>query len=285
MFLLAYRSVFRLQKVNQEPLIPQSSTRTPSPPLTIPAIRNSPMSSPNAYRISSHCQDVSLSSLGSPQDSLLLSTGLTMNWLPKILSPIPSPAKPTSPDILELILTQPPVLSDSSPETISSEPLPVPKMPATSLLNKFDTVQKSNSVPARNSNSLATKATAHIQRNKNTAHLPIISYAEAATSGFCKMCSATVSPLILMDHLTSHQPCTKRFKCIQACQIALKSRPPTLGHSRNPASNKKAPSQLELTFREKFPELPVFQQSSGSSSSPASSPDKLDLLKVLDSPP
>ncbi|GFS48077.1 hypothetical protein NPIL_638661, partial [Nephila pilipes] len=39
--------------LNQESLSPQSSTRTPSPPLTISAIRNSPMSSPDAYRISS----------------------------------------------------------------------------------------------------------------------------------------------------------------------------------------------------------------------------------------
>ncbi|GFU06009.1 hypothetical protein NPIL_380871 [Nephila pilipes] len=243
------------------------------------------MSSPDAYRISSSSQDVSLSSLGSPQVSLLLSTGLTLNWLPKILSPIPSPAKPTSPDILELILTQPPVLSDSSPETFSSEPLPVPKLPAPSLLSKFDSSQRSISVQAKNSNSLTAKTIFPTQRNKNSAQQSIISYAEAATSGFCKMCSATVSPLDLMDHLTSHRPCTKRFKCIKACQVALKSRPPTLGHSKNPTSNKKVPSQLELTFREKFPELPVFQQSSGSSSSPASSPDKLELLKKLDSPP
>ncbi|GFS87269.1 hypothetical protein NPIL_638211 [Nephila pilipes] len=271
--------------LNQEPLSPQLRTRTPSSPLTMSVIRNSPMSSPDAYRISSSSQDGSLSSLGSPQDSLLLSTGLTLNWLPKILSPIPSPAKPTSPDILELILTQPPVLSDSSPETISSDPLTAPKIQATSLLRKFDSPQKSTSVQAKNSNSLTAKAIIPTQRNKNSVQPSIISYAEAASSGFCKMCSTTVSPLHLMDHLSSHRPCTKRFKCIKACQIALKSKPPTLGHSRSFTSNKKVPSQLELTFREKFPELPVFQQSSESSSSPASSPDKLELLKKMDSPP
>ncbi|GFT37154.1 transposon TX1 uncharacterized 149 kDa protein, partial [Nephila pilipes] len=271
--------------LNQEPLTPPLRTNTPSSPLSVSVIRNSPMSSPDAYRISPISQDGSLSSLGSPQDSLLLSTGLTLNWLPEILSPIPSPAKPTSPDILELILTQPPVLSDSSPETISSDPPTAPKLPATSLLRQFDSPLKSTSTHAKNSNSLTAIAIIPSQRSKISVQPPFISYAEAASSGFCKMCSTTVSPLHLMDHLSSHRPCTKRFKCIKACQIALKSRPPTIGHSRSLSSNKSVPSQLELTFREKFPELPVFQQSSESSSSPASSPDKMELLNKMDSPP
>ncbi|GFU14973.1 hypothetical protein NPIL_84521 [Nephila pilipes] len=116
-----------------------------------------------------------------------------------------------------------------------------------------------------------------------SSSLSIISYADAAKSGQCKICNAFFPPTKLLDHLTSHRPCTKRYKGINAWTLLFK--PHTPKPTRSQPSTKIPQSQIEKTFRERFPDLPVFQNRSSSPSSSSSSPEKIELLERLDTRP
>ncbi|GFS45736.1 hypothetical protein NPIL_462461 [Nephila pilipes] len=176
--------------------------------------KNSPMASPAAYRmpfleVSSHDSSTIMPS-NMNQNSILLSVNLKMKKLPTILSPIMSPSSPKSPDILDLILTQPATLSDSSPEPQSAPD-------SANLTHLASTGQK------------------------------IISYAEAAQKGLCKMCNTYVPPRILLNHINLHRPCTKRHKCIKAAQ-----KEPSCAYVK-PKPTKEIISAIEEKFRGKFP--------------------------------
>ncbi|GFT24551.1 hypothetical protein NPIL_21901, partial [Nephila pilipes] len=260
----------------------------------------SPMGSPNAY----------LLRLGSPSNpgkvspTILLNSDLVLQQLPKILSPIPSPNDPSSPNILEFILDQQVILSDCSPE---APPASIPKKPSikipfpqdkspiifTITQDKFpekfslpqdkptssisSTVQLKSSVPP------PLPLSSQKTPTMTSSGLSIISYADAAKSGQCKICNAFFPPTKLLDHLTSHRPCTKKYKCIKAWTLLLK--PHTSKPTRSQPSTKNPHSQIEMTFREKFPDLPVFQNRSSSPSSSSSSPEKIELLKQLNTQP
>ncbi|GFU42034.1 retrovirus-related Pol polyprotein from type-2 retrotransposable element R2DM [Nephila pilipes] len=297
---------------------------TPSPPSSRNLNKTSPMASPECYKMKFYNNEVctpASSSLASSQESLLLSSELKMERVPVILSPIPSPARPASPDILDLILTQPTTLSDSSPENdllpiaITKKNLSIPIHKVSNQVTNSPTFKcqspkaglpsgsptKSNISglfcfppisPAGTLNANSSPVLASKKSNMMSAHQPStsskstqplphqdkapISYADAAKQGLCKICNASVPPCNLLDHLNLHRPCTKRHKCIKACLIEFPRSLP----KRKPI--KETPSPIEATFREKFPELPVFSIKSGSSSD---SPDEIDLRQKMDSPP
>ncbi|GFT85687.1 hypothetical protein NPIL_461921, partial [Nephila pilipes] len=139
-----------------------------------------------------------------------------MSGLVGKISPMASPEAnkmPAFPDILEFILTQPPVLSDSSPETSTSDPpqaigKQAPRIPKES--EGLHTTTNSSIKVARTSKTRNMAPPPRIDGSLQVQK-PIMSYAEAALVRLCKMCSAKVSPFKLMEHLTSHRPCTKRF--------------------------------------------------------------------------
>ncbi|GFU32550.1 retrovirus-related Pol polyprotein from type-2 retrotransposable element R2DM, partial [Nephila pilipes] len=280
----------------------------------------SPMGSPDAYLLrlgSPIANDCS----GKTSPTILLHSNLILQQLPTILSPIPSPPPP-SPTILEFILDKQDYLSDCSPEaphtyvskipllqnpisqdhspltfSTSQEKSPIHYTPQVISPITFTAMQdrppKSSSSsqdkpssPLASSMQINSSAPPPCSQNipKTTSSgLSFLSYADAAKSGRCKICNASFPPAKLLTHLTSHRPCTKRYKCIKAWTLLFNS------HSTNSIkpqpSSKQPQSQLETTFREKFPDLAVFKNGSSSSDSSSSSPEKFELLKQLNSPP
>ncbi|GFU22138.1 hypothetical protein NPIL_124631 [Nephila pilipes] len=125
-----------------------------------------------------------------------------------ILSPIPSPTRPASLDILELILTQPSVLSDSSPETSTSDPPQAIGKQAPRIPNKVKVFIQRQILQSRLRTSKTRNMAPPLRIDGSLqVQKPIMSYTEAALVRLCKMCSAKVSPFKLMEHLTSHRPC------------------------------------------------------------------------------
>ncbi|GFT48562.1 hypothetical protein NPIL_475861, partial [Nephila pilipes] len=262
------------------PVSPEDSPSLPEPGISL--IHNSkisPMASPAAYRM--HVMEDSSPESNNTiqnknQDSILLSVNLKMKKLPKILSPIMTPPSPKSPDILDLILTEPATLSDSSPEvSILSSSTQAPQGTSTSPLNNQESrityfppitpsISSQQKKPTPSSKSIHSQP----QLTPDSASLThpattdqkIISYAEAAQKGLCKMCNTYVPPRSLLNHINLHRPCTKRHKCIKAAQ-----KEPSCAFVK-PKPQSKTISTIEEKFREKFPELPIFQNNSSSSS-------------------
>ncbi|GFT06185.1 hypothetical protein NPIL_30451, partial [Nephila pilipes] len=101
-----------------------------------------------------------------------------------------------------------------------------------------------------------------------------LSYANAVRNSFCKICNEPFSPDKYKKHILSHNNSSSKTKLLQALQDPAF---PTTSHQ----SNTSAISPIEQTFREKFPELRVFQNPSSSSPSP----EAIELAQKLDSPP
>ncbi|GFT95825.1 hypothetical protein NPIL_354161, partial [Nephila pilipes] len=107
-----------------------------------------------------------------------------------------------------------------------------------------------------------------------------VSFHSAAAQGFCKICHKTLQLENLLQHLHIHKPGPLRAKCLKGFRSAF---PPSKLPKKKPApSFAQKISTIEQTFREKFPDLPIFKDPDSSSNS---SSDESILLEKMDSPP
>ncbi|GFS98749.1 hypothetical protein NPIL_78251 [Nephila pilipes] len=193
--------------------------------------------------------------------------------LPRPISPIRSPCQEKSPSILDIIMSQEFYSREASPE---ADVLEADHSPMESSGTKAESPSPISSPPVNT----------NVRQTENTNRGPVVlTYLEAARSGLCRICNRSVPPTLLLSHLNSHRPCTKRYKCIRAVVLFNKEeqvQAQKLARTYSGNTLKKSPTQIEKTFREKFPELPVFKKKT-SMSSPESS-DRESLLSELDSP-
>ncbi|GFU61809.1 hypothetical protein NPIL_466611, partial [Nephila pilipes] len=103
----------------------------------------------------------------------------------------------------------------------------------------------------------------------------------AAKEGLCLICSKTIATEDLLQHLYKHKPCPLRAKCLEGFRSCFPPNKIPVKKSSS-SSNLQAISSIELTFREKFPELPIFHDHNSSTSN---SSDESILLEKMDSPP
>ncbi|GFT00954.1 hypothetical protein NPIL_544781, partial [Nephila pilipes] len=168
-----------------------------------------------------------------------------------------------SSDILDLILSQSSPRLDIEDECQSDQGAPgIPennsqitsKLPLGNEINKLNSSQ--NLLPSKNS-----------------------SYFEALNKNFCKICNLHITDN-LEKHINNHSPSKGRTKSRAALKkIRLTSTNTTTTATPSTSSR----TEIENTFRERFPELEVFNKSS--SSSDKSSPDHDFLVSWLKTPP
>ncbi|GFT04321.1 hypothetical protein NPIL_433431 [Nephila pilipes] len=102
----------------------------------------------------------------------------------------------------------------------------------------------------------------------------------SAAIGCCKICSKTIKLEHFLQHLYQHKPGPLRAKCLKGFRSAF---PPNKLPIKKPTTSRKQMiTTIEQTFREKFPDLPIFQDCNTSSNS---SSDEYILLEKMDSPP
>ncbi|GFU20536.1 hypothetical protein NPIL_75951, partial [Nephila pilipes] len=200
---------------------------------------------------------------------------LTVN-IPDAISPIRSPCQEKSPSILDIILSQEFYSREASPEyhVISSQTVPQEISDKMAVAPPAPVISIKDSITP-------------CQTEKEKDILTIPSYSDAARDGYCKLCKKSFLPAMLLAHLNTHRPCTKRFKCIKAVVMEGKRvmNQPAMTDTSSLASTSstKPLTEIEKKFREKFPELPVFQKKIADS--PSDSSDRESLLSELDSPP
>ncbi|GFU23362.1 uncharacterized protein NPIL_259341, partial [Nephila pilipes] len=104
-------------------------------------------------------------------------------------------------------------------------------------------------------------------------------YTIAASNGQCLLCLKFIDKGTLLQHLYHHKPSPTRAKCLEGFRTSF---PPDKLPKRTIATSSPTTiTTIEKTFREKFPDLPVFNENSSSSNSS----DESILLAKLDSPP
>ncbi|GFS28685.1 retrovirus-related Pol polyprotein from type-1 retrotransposable element R2 [Nephila pilipes] len=161
-----------------------------------------------------------------------------------------------SPDVLELILSQSSLRLDLEDDLPEIKACPV--APDNRELRDSTQIEKDS-----NANTSTPQKTS------------LTTYHQAILQGFCKICNKPVTEDMEL-HINSHPPSKKRSKA-RAVLRKLKTESTQPNVNTPPAR-----SDLEKTFREKFPELPIFNNSS--SSSPDSSPDYDFLVAKLQAP-
>ncbi|GFU36856.1 hypothetical protein NPIL_42641 [Nephila pilipes] len=104
-------------------------------------------------------------------------------------------------------------------------------------------------------------------------------YTIAASNGQCLLCLKPIDKVTLLQHLYHHKPSPTRAKCLEGFRASF---PPDKLPKRTIATSSPTTiTAIEKTFREKFPDLPVFNENSSSSNSS----DESILMAKLDSPP
>ncbi|GFS86882.1 retrovirus-related Pol polyprotein from type-1 retrotransposable element R2 [Nephila pilipes] len=195
--------------------------------------------------------------------------------LPRLISPIHSPCQEKSPSILEIIMSQEFYSREASPEVDS---LKTDHSPLAASRLTTETPSSPMTSPPVSTNKC---------HGENAKSGPVVqTYLEAARTGLCRICNQSVPPTLLLTHLNTHRPCTKRYKCIRAVVLAnkeVKIQGQKLDHLNSGTPLNKSPSDIEKKFREKFPDLPVFQKKTDMSSPDYS--DRESPLSELDSPP
>ncbi|GFS73823.1 c2H2-type domain-containing protein, partial [Nephila pilipes] len=107
-------------------------------------------------------------------------------------------------------------------------------------------------------------------------------FATAALEGTCLICSKSIDIGELLQHLYKHKPGPLRAKCLMGFRTSFPSHKlPIKVQTKSPPS---PISTIEKKFREKFPELPVFNKENSSINNSSSS-DEDFLIEKLDSPP
>ncbi|GFS97339.1 hypothetical protein NPIL_217261, partial [Nephila pilipes] len=103
----------------------------------------------------------------------------------------------------------------------------------------------------------------------------------AAKEGLCLICSKKIILEDLLQHLYRHKPCPLRAKCLEGFRACFT--PSKLPFKKLTSSNQpQTITPIEATFREKFPELPIFNRKNSPDNS---SSDESVLLEQMDSPP
>ncbi|GFS45290.1 retrovirus-related Pol polyprotein from type-1 retrotransposable element R2, partial [Nephila pilipes] len=114
--------------------------------------------------------------------------------------------------------------------------------------------------------------------HKNNSRTKFLS---AAKEGLCMICSKTIILEDLLQHLYQHKPCPLRAKCLEGFRSCFP--PNKIPTKKSSSSNKPQEiTPIEVTFREKFPELPIFKKQNSLNNS---SSDESVLLEKMDSPP
>ncbi|GFS28687.1 hypothetical protein NPIL_154491 [Nephila pilipes] len=104
-------------------------------------------------------------------------------------------------------------------------------------------------------------------------------YAIAASNGQCLLCLKSIDKGNLLQHLYQHKPCPTRAKCLEGFRASFP--PDKLPKKTIATSSPTTITTIEKTFREKFPDLPIFNENSSSSNSS----DESILMAKLDSRP
>ncbi|GFT35336.1 hypothetical protein NPIL_255751 [Nephila pilipes] len=103
----------------------------------------------------------------------------------------------------------------------------------------------------------------------------------AAKEGLCLICSKKIILEDLLQHFYRHKPGPLRAKCLEGFRACFP--PSKLPFKKLPTSNQpQTITPIEATFREKFPELPIFNSKNSPDNS---SSDESVLLEQMDSPP
>ncbi|GFT61829.1 hypothetical protein NPIL_48891, partial [Nephila pilipes] len=168
-----------------------------------------------------------------------------------------------SSDILDLILSQSSPRLDIEDECLNDQVAP--------------------SIPEKNSQ-ISSKSPPGNEINKLNSSQSLLpsknsSYFEALNKNFCKICNLYITDN-LEKHINNHSPSKGRTKS-RAALKKIRLTPTNSTTTAIPSTSSR--TEIEDTFRERFPELKVFNKSS--SSSDKSSPDHDFLVSWLKTPP
>ncbi|GFS35208.1 hypothetical protein NPIL_6031 [Nephila pilipes] len=289
---------------SQKPSLPLPNTSAPlltSTPAVVAQVVESPSISPvlrtsgsendcpTPMQLSLHSTELLPAAFPTPLDAKACSPPSTNSLSDKSKDVIGSPTvKDTSPndDLKNSILVSDLALSSSDQSDKSTDILDLILSQSSPRLDNEDECQSDHSAPVIPDNSVQNNSQLSpgvgiIQPNSSQNNQPIknTSYLDALKLNFCKICNLYVTDN-LEKHINSHSASKGRTKSRAAIK---KLRSTSVINKTTDTPSTSSRTEIENTFRERFPELAVFNKSSSSSEN--SSPDQDFLLSWLKIPP